>query len=167
MKSTRVYIAAAALLATVGMRHAGASECGSALVGAWEVQAQGAPYEPHLFIFHADRTMITTNPSNVQESSTKPRGGTNDSLGMGVWSCTGAEPSEIVGTFFQLNAYADDHQPAARLAVTFRIKAAKNTFSGQAAVKVGETPEPGATLIGDRIAIDRTALGTLQKAAKP
>lgn len=162
MKHMLKYGAAAILLGGTGIHNAAASECeGNVLVGAWEVQAQGAPYEPHLFIFHADGTMITTNPTNVQENPAKQHGGTNDSLGMGTWSCTKGKTPEVIGTFYQLNANADDHKPTDKLSVTFKIKASKDTFTGTAAVKVGETAVPGATLIGKRIDADQAALGTL------
>lgn len=162
MKNVLKSIALAALLGGAGLQSAVAAECGGNLpVGAWEVQAQGAPYEPHLFIFHADGTMITTNPTNVQENPAKQHGGTNDSLGMGTWSCTEGKAPEVVGTFYQLNANADDHKPTDKLSVTFKIQASKDTFTETAAVKVGETAVPGATLIGKRIAADETALGTL------
>jgi hypothetical protein len=161
MKRT-IYGAAALLLATAGAQSATAAGCGEKhLVGAWEVTADGAPYQPHLFIFHADGTMITTNPTNVQENATKTHGGTNDSLGMGTWKCVKGKTPSIVGTFMQLNANADDHTPTDSLSVTFKITASKDAFSGKAAVKVGDMQVPGATLTGKRIAIDKTALGTL------
>ncbi|CAM5461116.1 hypothetical protein MAUB1S_07761 [Mycolicibacterium aubagnense] len=162
MKHLLKYIVAATLLGGAGVQTAAAAECeGNTLVGAWEVQAQGAPYEPHLFIFHADGTMITTNPTNVQENPARPHGGTNDSLGMGTWTCTTGKMPEIIGTFYQLNANADDHKPTDKLSVTFKIKATQDAFTGVAAVRVGETAVPDATLIGKRIATDTAALGTL------
>lgn len=137
------------------------SACNPDAVGAWVVQVKGAPFEPHLFIFHSDGTMNTTNPTNVQEDAAKPHGGTNDSLGMGVWTCGKNGTSEIVGTFSQLNANADDHKPTDSLFVTFKIEVSKDTFVGKAAVKVGDTPVPGATFEGKRITIDESALGGL------
>jgi hypothetical protein len=162
MKHFPVYAMATILLAAGSIQNAAASGCGGdLLVGAWEVQAQGAPYEPHLFIFHADGTMLTTNPTNVQENSAKAHGGTNDSVGMGAWTCSQGDTPEIVGTFYQLNANADDHSPTDNLSVTFRITASKDSFTGKAAVKVGEEQVPGAVLVGKRITTDESALKDL------
>jgi hypothetical protein len=58
----------------LGPAQADATNDGKEIVGAWEVTAD-APYPPHLFTFHADGTMTTTNPTNVQDSPTAPRGG--------------------------------------------------------------------------------------------
>src|ERR1044072_174544 len=77
----------------------------SDIVGVWEVDAD-APYRPHLFTFHEDGTMTTTNPTNVQENPASPHGGTNDSLGMGAWKVQKEQNvSYVVGTFEQLNAF--------------------------------------------------------------
>ena len=89
-------------------------------VGAWQVAAIGAPYVPHLFTFNSDGTMLTTNPTNVQENPSAPHGGTNDSVGMGAWERTSKD--NIKGTFYQLNAFADNHQPTDSLEVRFRIQ---------------------------------------------
>jgi hypothetical protein len=161
MKRFSLYMTAL-LLAAGSVQNAMAADCGQKqLIGAWEVSADGAPYQPHLFIFHADGTMITTNPTNVQEDAAKPHGGTNDSLGMGIWECVEGKTPSIVGTFMQLNANAGDHKPTDSLSVTFKITASKDAFNGKAAVKVGDMQVPGATLIGKRITTDMVALSTL------
>src|SRR5262245_7554399 len=95
--------------------------------GSWEVQAIGAPYQPHLFTFSSDGNMFTTNPTNVQENPSAPHGGTNDSVGMGTWH---KEGQYIFGTFYQLNAFADNHQPTDTLEVRFRVKVNGDTFTG-------------------------------------
>jgi len=162
MKRFSIHAAAALLLVAGGVQHAVAAGCDpKQVVGAWQVMADGAPYQPHLFIFHADGTMITTNPTGVQENASKPHGGSNDSLGMGTWKCIGGKTPSIVGTFMQLNANADDHAPTDSLSVTFSITASKDAFNGKAAVKVGDMKVPGATLTGKRISVDMAALGTL------
>jgi hypothetical protein len=97
-------------------------------VGAWHVDAIGAPYAPHLFTFAGDGTMFTTNPTNVQESPTAPHGGTNDSVGMGAWERVNR--NKIRGTFYQLNAFADNHQPTDDLEVRFRIEINDDLLSG-------------------------------------
>lgn len=103
-----------------------AKDRGSA-VGSWEVQAIGAPYPPHLFTFSADGNMFTTNPTNVQEDPAAPHGGTNDSVGMGTWRMS---DGYVFGTFYQLNALADNHQPTDTLEVRFRIQIHGDTLTG-------------------------------------
>ena len=134
----------------------------SDIVGVWEVNAE-APYAPHLFTFHQDGTMTTTNPTNVQENPLKPHGGTNDSLGMGVWEVKKiGHDRVVVGTFEQLNAFADDHQPTDKLSVSFKVKVTDNGegFDGPAVAKVG--PEVnGSHLTGVRVNIDYPAVNGL------
>lgn len=97
------------------------------IVGSWEVQAIGAKYEPHLFTFEADGNMFSTNPTNVQEDPASAHGGTNDSVGMGTWRKDG---KFIFGTFYELNAFADNHQPTDTLEVRFRVKVDGDKFAG-------------------------------------
>jgi hypothetical protein len=97
------------------------------IVGSWEVQAIGAPYQPHLFTFSKDGNMFTTNPTNVQENLSAPHGGTNDSVGMGTWRQDG---KFVYGTFYQLNAFADNHQPTDTLEVRFRVQVNGDKFTG-------------------------------------
>lgn len=131
------------------------------IVGAWEVKAIGAPYEPHLFTFHVDGTMSTTNPTNVQEDPSAPHGGTNDSVGMGKWKFMKQNGQRfIVGTFEQLNAFADDHTPTDKLLVSFKIKVDGDTFAGPAIAELGDLSAP-ATLEGTRIMIDQDAVDGL------
>lgn len=131
------------------------------IVGAWEVDAEGAPYRPHLFVFHEDGTMLTTNPTNVQEDPLAPHGGTNDSVGMGVWRVENEGGQKyVVGTFEQLNAFADNHQPTDKLSVTFKLSVDGDDFSGPAFATLGENGGP-ATLTGERILVDEAVLDTL------
>ncbi len=114
------------------------------VVGVWEVDAD-APYRPHMFTFHADGTMTTTNPTNVQENALQPHGGTNDSLGMGVWKAVDhGQDRYIVGTFEQLNAFADNHQPTDKLSVSFKVRVSgdSNSFDGPASATVGADTFP-------------------------
>jgi hypothetical protein len=117
------------------------------LVGTWSVQAKGAPYAPHLFDFGADNTMLSTNPTNVQQRANKPHDGTNDSIGMGTWHASGG--NTYTGTFIELNADADDHQPAPTLTVTFTIALRGNAFTGSWTIP-GNPPVTGG-LTGTRI----------------
>jgi hypothetical protein len=132
------------------------------IVGVWEVDAD-APYRPHLFTFHADGTMTTTNPTNVQEDPAAPHSGTNDSLGMGVWKVVKQNKQFfVVGTFEQLNAFADNHQPADKLSVSFKIKVTDNGqgFDGPASATVGADTVPS-HITGTRLTIDQNAVNAL------
>jgi hypothetical protein len=130
------------------------------IVGAWEVQAIGAPYQPHLFTFTSDGTMNTTNPTNVQENPASPHGGTNDSLGMGPWEPVKGKPGTFIGTFYELNANADDHTPADRLQVTYKVTVHGDTFSGKALARQGSFTAP-AQLEGVRLKIVKSDLNGL------
>lgn len=132
------------------------------IVGVWEVDAV-APYRPHLFTFHADGTMTTTNPTNVQENPSAPHGGTNDSLGMGVWRVEKkGNDRYVVGTFEQLNAFADNHQPTDKLSVSFKVKLTNggNGFDGPASATVG-ADTLGSHLTGIRLTVNETAVQAL------
>jgi hypothetical protein len=132
------------------------------IVGVWEVDA-AAPYRPHLFSFHEDGTMTTTNPTNVQENVSQPHGGTNDSLGMGVWKVEKHGNARfIVGTFEQLNAFADNHQPTTKLSVSFKVKLTNNGngFDGPASATVAPDTFPS-HLTGVRVVVDQAAVDAL------
>lgn len=131
------------------------------IVGAWYVDAVGAPYVPHQFTFHSDGIVLTTNPTNVQEDPNAPHGGANDSVGMGTWRLAKEHGKRyVVGTFEQLNANADDHMPADKLSVTFKVSVDDGGFEGPAIAKLGGLTAP-ATLEGTRILIDQDALDDL------
>lgn len=116
--------------------------------GVWSVTASGAPFAPHLFTFAVGNTMLATNPTNVQQSSTAPHGGTNDSVGMGTWQYLGQ--NHYRGTFHELNAWADNHHPAATLTVTFTVSINGDQLSGLAeATQDGQTHPT--TLTGTRL----------------
>ena len=65
----------------------------------WMVTAD-APYAPHMFVFNADGTMISTNPTNVQEK--KDGSGVHDSIGIGLWKLRADGSYDI--DFWELNA---------------------------------------------------------------
>ncbi len=141
-------------------RNVSANQNPKDIVGVWEVDAD-APYRPHLFSFHADGTMTTTNPTNVQENPQQPHGGTNDSLGMGVWRVEHEGGKRyIVGTFEQLNAFADNHQPTDKLSVSFKVQVSGDDFSGPASASVGAQTVPS-HLTGTRVEIDEAAVDAL------
>src|SRR5689334_7130200 len=82
--SVAAVLLAAGLFVTANRVSASGNHDSNTIVGVWEVDA-AAPYRPHLFTFNSDGTMLSTNPTNVQENPASPHGGTNDSVGMGVW----------------------------------------------------------------------------------
>ena len=143
-----VALFAALAVVLLGTQPAPADHGGSSIVGTWTVTAGGAEYEPHLFQFSSDGTMLTTNPTNVQERADKPHGGTNDSVGMGAWKARG--DGVFVGKFLQLNAFADTHKPAGTLVVTFTVRVRGDHFEGPATATV-DGEEHLATLTGDRV----------------
>jgi hypothetical protein len=117
----------------IGM--ASATQPNNSIVGAWEVNAQ-APYVQHLFTFNSDGTMLRTNPTDVQVNSSN----TNDSVGMGTWQeVKHGNTSYVEGTFEELNAFADTHQPASTLYVNFKVTLSGDgtTFDGPASATVG------------------------------
>ena len=132
------------------------------IVGAWEVNAV-APYAPHLFTFNSDGTMLSTNPTNVQESAARPHGGTNDSVGMGTWKVVRDHDDRYIeGTFVELNALADNHQPTDKLSVSFKVQVQddSNGFDGPASATVGSETNPS-HLTGTRIQVDQAAVDAL------
>lgn len=132
------------------------------IVGAWRVDAEGAPFVPHLFTFTDDGHVFTTNPTNVQEESQN----LNDSLGMGAWRR--GRRGIYEGTFVQLNAFADSHTPGPELRVTFKIdvrgRDEHRVFSGPAVVHFGDERVPDAVLIGSIINISESDLALLNDA---
>lgn len=166
MKNTTfvaVIVSAVAVAAGVVFAISPASaDDGSDIVGVWEVDAD-APYRPHLFTFHADGTMTTTNPTNVQENVNAFNGGTNDSLGMGVWEVVKEHGQQyIVGTFEQLNAFVNTHQPADKLSVSFKVQLTNggDEFDGPASARVGADVFPS-HLTGVRVVVDQAAVRQL------
>jgi hypothetical protein len=157
-------LAALALVGVVALTNVGSASADhpSDIVGVWEVDAD-APYRPHQFTFHQDGTMTTTNPTNVQENASQPHGGTNDSLGMGVWRVERDHGNRyVVGTFEQLNAFADNHQPTDKLSVSFKVQVTNNGngFDGPASATVGPDTFPS-HLTGVRLHIDEAAVDAL------
>jgi len=150
---------------TVGFtngRNVSANPSPKDIAGVWEVDAD-APYRPHLFTFNADGTMASTNPTNVQENAGQPHGGTNDSVGMGVWRLENKGGKHyVVGTFEELNAFADNHQPTDKLSVSFKLQVTANGdgFDGPASARVGAQTFPS-HLTGVRVKVDEAAVNSL------
>lgn len=118
----------------------------SPVVGSWIGQVHGAQYEDHLYQFHADGTMIGTNPQRVQE---KPDGtGVNDSLAVGSWHM---EHGHVIGTFIELNANQTTHLRADNLTVHFDLQVHGDHLTGTATVFVGAERVPDASFDFRRI----------------
>lgn len=124
----------------------------ASIVGAWLVEAQGAPFVPHVALFHADGTLLIDNPEAGDPHS-------SDSLGVGAWMRDPHSPRSIVGTFEEINADRTTGHYASRLVVTFTLTlASAQAFTGPAQAtyynldgsKQNKTPYP-ATLTGTRI----------------
>ena len=80
----------------------------ASIVGVWEVDAPGAPFERHVMTFHADGTMLQANPDGGRLD-------VSDSLGMGVWRS--GEPGVVVGRFVEVSAARPDGTFAGRTSV--------------------------------------------------
>lgn len=122
----------------------------TSIVGVWFVNAVGAPFQPHLFTFHADLTLITSNPDAGDPH-------TSDSDGMGPW--VPQSPSVVVGAFEEINADRTTHLYVSRLRVEFQITLNGHTFTGPATANYynpdgtfQQGPYP-ATLNGQRVAL--------------
>ncbi len=150
---------AASLLAVVPAAHPflqkvpstkGISHAFHGIVGAWFVNAVGAPFQPHVMEFHADGTLEIDNPESGDPH-------TSDSVGMGPWAFSGDK--KVIGAFEEVNADRDTHQYVSRLRVEFTITLSDDgdTFTGPATANYFNpdgSPQQGpfpATLNGTRI----------------
>ena len=120
------------------------------IVGVWFVNAVGAPFQPHLFTFHSDHTMLSSNPDAGDPH-------TSDSDGMGPWAASA--PNTVFGAFEEINADRTSHQYVSRLRVEYTINLDGDTFTGPAVANYynpdgsfQQGPYP-ATLNGTRVAL--------------
>ena len=125
---------------------------GASIVGAWRVDAEGAPFVPHMALFHADGTLLIHNPD-----AGNPQ--TSDSLGVGAWKVDGGHPQQIMGVFEEIMADRSTHQDMGRLRVTFTLTLdgadvfrgpAEATYYASDGTKLQDQAHQ-ATLIGIRI----------------
>lgn len=149
-----VILGAVSMAAFTHFQSAQASENSSsdAIVGAWLLDARGAPFVPHVAIFHADGTFLIDNPEAGDPH-------TSDSLGAGAWKRDPQHANTIIGQFQEINADRASAHYASRLVVTFTLTmTGTNTFSGPAEAtyftpdgdKQNDQPYP-AMLTGQRI----------------
>jgi hypothetical protein len=120
------------------------------IVGAWYVDAVGAPFAPHAMLFHDDGTVEITNPDAAEATN-------SSSDGMGAWI---RKHQTISGQFLEVNADKTTHHFTTNLIVTFTLTVDGDSFSGPAnatyydgAGNVVAGPFP-ATLKGQRITAD-------------
>ncbi len=125
------------------------------IVGAWAVSAIGAPFEPHVAVFHADFTMEIDNPEAGDPH-------TSDSVGYGAWRVDGTNGHLIIGMFREDNADRATGKYVSYLIVTFTLLVQGDTFSSPSTrpaeaiyYNPDGTVQPGgpypATLIGTRL----------------
>lgn len=123
------------------------------IVGAWYVDAVGAPFAPHAMLFHDDGTVEITNPDAAEATN-------SSSDGMGAWI---ERHHQIVGQFLEVNADKATNKFTTNLIVTFTLTVDGDSFSGPANATYydgnGQAvagPFP-ATLKGQRITSDSPA----------
>lgn len=92
------------------------------IVGVWYVRVLGAPFEYHVFTFHADGTMLQANPDAGDA-------GTSDSIGMGTWLMDG----DIVrAKFVENTAHRETHAFASRGEIALEMKIHDDMLIGYA-----------------------------------
>jgi hypothetical protein len=96
------------------------------IVGAWEVTTTGAPFAHHMFVFHADGTLLQFNP---------PAGnpGSSDTPGVGAWRSSG--DGETRARFVEVRLDPASGVPT-RGVVDFRVRVAGDRLSGTGAFHV-------------------------------
>jgi hypothetical protein len=107
------------------------------IVGVWEVHAEGAPFGYHVMTFHADGTMLQSNPDLGNR-------GTSDSNGMGTWHAEGAQVS---GAFLEFTVDREDPDSVHKGIVRFELTVSDDEFTGSASAMFYElngTPCRGA-----------------------
>lgn len=125
----------------------------SNLVGAWLINIPGAPFPNHLFAFHADGTVVQSNPDAGD-------GRTSDSALMGAWrpSADGYQ-----GTLVEVTADRDSHAFAGRTVITLNLRVRGDRLTGDGVASFyrpdgGVAREPVRfTLSGERIRVTAAA----------
>jgi hypothetical protein len=90
------------------------------IVGAWLVTIPEAPFPQHLIIFHADGTLLQSNPD-----AGDPR--TSDSNLMGAWI---AEGDHIAGRFMEVTADRSTHKLVGHGELTFSVRVQADDIRG-------------------------------------
>ncbi|WP_338767782.1 hypothetical protein V7968_02315 [Nocardia vulneris] len=92
------------------------------IVGVWEVRADSAPFAYHVMVFHADGTMLQSNPDHGNRV-------TSDSNGMGTWHANG---STVSGAFLEFTVDRTAPDSICRGVVHFEFTLHDNEFHGSA-----------------------------------
>ncbi len=120
-----------------------------AIVGAWEVDTTGAPFDHHMMVFHADGTVLQFNP---------PAGnpGSSDTPGVGVWRRT--EDGGTEARFVEMRLDPDSGVPT-RGVVDLRVHVAGDQLTGTGVFHVYDMADAlvggphSATLKGRRVTV--------------
>jgi len=94
----------------------------SPIVGTWLVKAPEAPFPLHMFIFHADGTVLQSNPDAGDPN-------TSDSSAMGVWL---PDADRIKGKIVETMADRTTRKFVSRGEISFSIKVDGDAFTGSA-----------------------------------
>ena len=90
------------------------------IVGAWVVTIPEAPFQHHVIIFHADGTLVQSNPD-----AGDPR--TSDGNGMGAWA---SEGDHVTGRFMELTADRSTHKFVSRGEIAFSVRVQADNILG-------------------------------------
>lgn len=93
-----------------------------AIVGAWIVKIPEAPFPMHMFVFHADGTVVQSNPDVGDANS-------SDSNLMGVWVRDG---EGFEGKVVEVTADRATHKFLSRVEISYALKFSGDTFNGAA-----------------------------------
>lgn len=91
-----------------------------AIVGAWYVNIPAAPYPHHLFLFHADGTVIQSNPDSGDARY-------SDSNLIGAWSSQGGH---VAAKLVETMADRDTHKYVGRTELTMSLEVEGNSLRG-------------------------------------
>lgn len=139
-----------------GASPAEARDTRPAIVGAWYVDAIGAPFAPHVMAFTSDGVVLIANPDAAERTN-------SSSAGMGAWSVDRA--GRIVGQFLEVNADKTTNGFTTNLIVRFTLTVRGDRLNGPAFATYYDPaghPVDGlqdlpATLKGQRIGPDTAA----------
>ena len=109
------------------------------IVGAWEVITTGAPCSHHMFVFHADGTLLQFNP---------PAGnpGSSDTPGVGAWQSMNDDETKARFVEVRLDP---NTAVLTRGVVDFRIRVTGDRLTGVAVFNIYDMPD-GTLIDGPR-----------------
>ena len=106
-----------------------------AIVGAWYVNIPAAPYPYHLFIFHADGTVIQSNPDSGDARY-------SDSNLVGAWSNQGGH---VTAKLVENLADRVTHKYVGRTELTLSLEVEGNSLRGTGTASLRELGKPDDT----------------------